>query len=258
VPPLRKDAPTIWAQMGRTSHDHRASLGYQEITRAAVEIADAEGVRALSMRRVAARLGSGTMSLYRHVATKEDLIDLMVDAVLGEEPVPPTTGDWRRDLAELARRSRRLARRHPWAIRFRLARLSHGPNGLAELEHGVACVSGLGLDIDGVVDFMNTVSAFTVGFVQAELAEEEARRDSGLSEPEWRVRMGPHVQRVIDSGLYPAFVRIVVEAEDYPDPDVTFERRLGMVLDGLAASLGPSSRHPRAVRPRRQRATLNV
>ena len=92
----------------------KAAPSRSAAVRAAIEIADNEGVEALSMRKVAARLGAGTMSLYRYVANKDDLLDLMVDAVIGEEPLPEEpSGDWRTELAEQARRARRSAQRHP-------------------------------------------------------------------------------------------------------------------------------------------------
>jgi AcrR family transcriptional regulator len=191
------------------------------------------------MRKVAARLGAGTMSLYRYVSGKDDLLDLMVDAVLGEDDLPDEpSGDWRSELAELARRTRRGARRHPWAIGFLLARPNLGPNALRGIEYAMAAVDGLGLDADRMLDMVSTVQAFVIGFVQAELAEVEAQRRTGLTQEQWRARVAPYVGQLVASGRYRFFERIVVEAEDFPDADATFERRLGYVLDGLAASLG--------------------
>lgn len=236
--PADGPSPVIWARLDRPGRRPQPALTHEQIVRAAVEIADAEGVEAVSMRKVAARLGAGTMSLYRYVASKDDLLDLMVDAVLGEDPLPEApSGDWRAELAGLARRSRTVAHRHPWAISFLLARPNLGPNALRQIEYAMAAVDGLGLDVDGMLDMVNTLTAFVTGFVQAELAEQEARRRTGLTDDQWRARMAPYVRRLIASGRHPYFERIVVEAEDYPDPDAVFERRLALVLDGLAANL---------------------
>jgi hypothetical protein len=122
-------------------------------------------------------------------------------------------------------------------ITFVVARPNFGPNFLRLLEYSMACVDGLDLEVDGMLDMVNTVSAFVVGFVQAELAEHEAQRRTALTEEQWRARMAPYVREVIATGRYPYFERIVVEAEDFPDADATFERRLAHVLDGLAANL---------------------
>jgi AcrR family transcriptional regulator len=231
-------SPVIWARLDRSTRRPQPALTHDKIVLAAIKIADHEGVEALSMRKLAARLGSGTMSLYRYVPSKDDLLDLMVDAVIGEEELPSKpSGDWRSELTGLARRTHRVARRHPWMLRFVLARPNLGPNALRQIEYAMAAVDGLGLDIDGMLDMVNTVNAFVTGFVQAELAEEEAQRRTGLNEEQWRARMAPYLRQLIATGRYPFLERIVVEAEDFPDVDTTFERRLALVLDGLAANL---------------------
>jgi Tetracyclin repressor-like, C-terminal domain len=83
-----------------------------------------------------------------------------------------------------------------------------------------------------------SVQAFVLGFVQAELADRAAQQATGMTEQEWRQRMAPYVTALIATGKYPYLDRIVRDAEDFPDPDELFERRLGYVLDGLAAGLG--------------------
>ena len=245
-------SPLVWERLDRPARRPQPSLTHEQIARAAIEIADSQGVQALSMRKVAARLGSGTMSLYRYVASKEDLLDLMVDAVIGEGLPDKPTGDWRSELAETARRVRASAHRHPWAIRYVLARPNFGPNALRSIEYSMACVDGLGLDIDGMLDVVSTVNAFVVGFVQAELAEKEARHRTGLTEEQWRARVSPYIRQLVATGRHPYFERIVVEAEDFPDIDSTFERRLSLVLDGVAAGLpdGRSRSAHRAHGPR--------
>jgi AcrR family transcriptional regulator len=246
-------SPVIWARLDRSARRPQPSLSHEQIVRAAIEIADAEGAEALSMRKVASKLGAGTMSLYRYVATKDDLLDLMVDAALGEEELPDEpSGDWRAELAEMARRSRRLGLRHPWMIGFIIGRPNFGPNLVRLLEYSMAGVDGLGLDADGMLDMTSTVSAFVAGFVQAELAEAEALRRTGLTEEQWRARMGPYIRELLATGRYPFMERIMIEAEDYPDADAMFERRLSFVLDGLAANLarraavGPGEPSPRS------------
>jgi AcrR family transcriptional regulator len=240
-------SPVIWARLDRSARRPRPSLTHDQIVEAAMEIADSEGVQALSMRKVASKLGAGTMSLYRYVANKDDLLDLMIDAVIGEEQPPDEpSGDWRSELAEQARRVRGGAHRHPWAIGLILARPNLGPNAVRSIEQAMAAVDGLGLDIDGMLDMVATVTAFVIGFVQAELAEEEARRRTGLTEEQWRARMAPYIRQLIATGRYPFLERIVVEAEDFPDIDATFERRLALVLDGLAAGIERRATPPRS------------
>ena len=94
-----------------------AALSRDEIVRAAIKVADAEGPDAISMRRIARELNAGTMSLYWHVASKEELLDLMIDSVQGEQLTPEPSGDWRADLRALTRSARAALHRHPWMVK---------------------------------------------------------------------------------------------------------------------------------------------
>src|SRR3954464_9024332 len=105
----------IWARPERTGRGPKPAFTRADIAAAAVRIADAGGLEAVSMRHVAGELGCGTMSLYNYVPRKEDLYELMADAVAGEYDLPESpSGDWRADMVALAHRSRAMMRRHPW------------------------------------------------------------------------------------------------------------------------------------------------
>lgn len=233
----------IWSRVERSSHGRRPSLTHGDIAAAAVRVADRDGIDALSMRRVAGDLGVGTMSLYRYVANKTELVDLMVDAVNAELGLPDDVGGWRDVLAEMARSMRRLVTAHPWAAGFG-ARPSLGPNTLAWIEQTSSRLDRSALTIDQVLDMGGTVSAFVTGFVQYEREQEHAAKTSGLSEEEWRMAIGPYLQDLLATGRYPYLERIVRDAEDYPDLDAVFERRLGYVLDGIGAGLGLGAGRP--------------
>jgi AcrR family transcriptional regulator len=221
----------------RPSRGPQPSRSRSEIAAAAVRVADADGVESVSMRRVAAEVGSGTMSLYRYVSSKDDLLDLMVDAVMGEMDLPAApSGDWRADLGLQARRGREVSLRHPWLGELSAGRPPLGPNSLRAVEFALGAVDGLGLDIDGMARLVGILTAFVRGFVQAELAEREARRRTGLTLDQWRATRAAYVRTLIDSGRYPMLRRVVLDAAD-PDPDRDFELALGQVLDGLAATL---------------------
>jgi AcrR family transcriptional regulator len=236
--------PVIWTRVERAASGPQPSLSYQRLARAAVEIADAEGLEALSMRKVAARLGAGTMSLYRYVRSKDDLIELMVDDVYGAAITDSRSGDWRVDLALVARNVRQASLRHPWLASYATTRPSFGPNLLAVIEHTLAALDGIGLDIDAMVDVWLTIMAFVNGYVLTELAEREAQRRSKLTQDEWRARMAPYVLHLVESGRHPMLARVVRDAENFPDPDEVFERRLGYVLDGLAATIPAGKGQP--------------
>jgi len=229
--------PVIWARPDRPARGPQPSLTRARIAAAAVAIADAEGLEAVSMRKVAAAVGAGTMSLYRYVSRKEDLIDLMSDQVLAELELPGSpSGDWRADLRMLARQGRALILRHPWSATLGLARPSLGPNQLGVTEFALRALDGLGLDIDTMMGMGATVSAFVRGFVQTEIAEREARRRTGMTEDQWRLSMAPYVRTILASGRYSMLSRVIVEGEDI-DPELAFERGVDWIIEGLALSL---------------------
>lgn len=105
--------PVIWLRPEQAPVGRPAERSRAEITAAAVELADLEGLDAVSMRRLAAALGTGAASLYRYVATRDDLLDLMTDSTAGEYRLPAPSGDWQADLLEIAHQARRIMRRHP-------------------------------------------------------------------------------------------------------------------------------------------------
>lgn len=240
MPPASGPEQVIWMRPERPARGPKPAYSRAEITTAAIKIADAEGLDALSMRRVAQQIGAGTMSLYRYVPRKSDLLELMTDAVIGENPPGTPSGDWRADLTALARGQRSTALRHPWLIELD-SRMGMGPNALRLIEYAFTAVDVLGLDIDAMMEIIGQVSAFVTGHVHEELTDEKSRRRAGLDREQWFRRQAPYLRQLIDSGGHPMLKRIIVDAElPHMDPDTRFERGLSRLLDGIAASL-PSS-----------------
>jgi AcrR family transcriptional regulator len=230
--------PIIWARLSGQGRGPLRTLDYAAITTAAIALADEDGIDAVSMRKVAGRMDHSPMSLYRHVGSKDDLTELMYDAVLGElDLAGMPSGNWRADVTRLAGEIRRLHHAHPWIARFG-HRPTLGPNARSFLEVGLACVDGLGLDMDGMLDLLSTAVQFTRGFVVEELGALEAQRRTGLDMAGYQRQAGPFITQLLQEGRFPYLKRLIIEAEDLPDPDVVFERRLAMVLDGLAAAVG--------------------
>lgn len=211
----------------------------EQITAAAIKIADAEGLEAVSMRRIAKEVGAGAMSLYRYLGSKEDLFVLMADAVEGEDPPPDTpSGDWRADLTGLARRERAIMHRHPWISAMAATRPTFGPNMLRLGEYSLSCVDGLGLSIDRMLTITTSVLGFVRGFVQVELAEAEASRRTGLTEEQWRRSQAPYIGQIMESGRYPLITKVILDAAiPHMDPDEQFQNGLDHLLDGISAQL---------------------
>jgi AcrR family transcriptional regulator len=204
--------------------------------RAAIAIADRDGLDALTMRRVAEQLGAGTMSLYWHVRNKDELIELMRDQVVGEQTLKAASGDWRSDLATFARDVRQTFLRHPWLASLLGGRPPLGPNSLRQDELSLAIVSGLEVDEQTRTAIPSAVYFFVVGYVLREGAEREVQRHTGVTEQEWRASVAPYIERVLASGEYPNLQRVVAGGGGLDD-DATFEFILEFLLDGTAARL---------------------
>jgi AcrR family transcriptional regulator len=175
---IAQEYEVIWTRPERAGKGPAPSHSRAEITAAAIALADSEGIDAVSMRKVAAKLGAGTGTLYRYLSRKDDLLDLMVDTVEGEDGGPaPLSGDWRHDLRAFARRARSIIHRHPWVA-----------------------VLAAGLSIDDMLVSVETLQAFVRGYTLGELAEQEAIRRSGLDRDQWMAAHAPYLQKIIADG----------------------------------------------------------
>ncbi|MET8487009.1 TetR/AcrR family transcriptional regulator C-terminal domain-containing protein [Streptomyces tendae] len=210
-------------------------LDRERIVAAAVALADEGGLAAVSVRKVAARLDAGPMRLYGFISTKDELFDLMVDAVYAEILAEERPGDWREALQGLAHRTRRAALRHHWLADLLGGRPALGPNGLAVTEATLAALDGLA-DVDTVMRAVETVSAYFTGAIRREVADLRAERDTGLSKTEWQRARGPHVTRTLATGRFPALAKAVHEGT-HVDAETSFTTGLDWVLDAVAARL---------------------
>jgi AcrR family transcriptional regulator len=165
------DLPEHGTRGPRPRHDRAA------ITVVAVRIADAEGLEAVSMRRVAAELGIANMSLYNYVPSREHLAQLMTDQLAGEYAYPATPApDPRAAIADLARQARDIAERHPWLAGLMQRPMPPGPNGLRYLDHFLGLLAGSGLDTGAKLEIIAMISGFATmyGAMQAALPAEPA------------------------------------------------------------------------------------
>ncbi|MEP7024008.1 MAG: TetR/AcrR family transcriptional regulator [Actinomycetota bacterium] len=166
--------------------------------REAVAIADADGLDAVTMRRVAQRLGTGAMSLYRHVPDKDSLVSLMIDTVLGdllaEQPMPADLG-WRAGLRLLAEETWQFCRRHRWYPEATIAQPPLTPNGTAGLEAALQLFDGYDLDIFTKGQFVSTVHLTVLHAAMNLAIEERARARVAMSDQEIFARASPFVQK---------------------------------------------------------------
>jgi AcrR family transcriptional regulator len=241
----------LWGTRKGPSRGPRPGLSVEEVVGAAIGIADAEGLSALSMRRVAERLGVSTMSVYTYVPGKGELVDLMVDEVMGEAVAPDATGGgWREELEGVARRNWELYRRHPWVLQVAAtSRPPLGPNVMAKYDRELRAVDGIGLtEVE-----MDSVLALVLGHVEGaarRAAEEaEAEKRTGKSDDEWWSANAPLLAKAFDPGRYPTAARVgPVAGAAYGaaySPEHAFEFGLGRVLDGVEALVRSRSVPPR-------------
>ncbi|RKH50208.1 TetR/AcrR family transcriptional regulator [Corallococcus llansteffanensis] len=237
--PRAKKAPLVWERPEPDRRPAPAPLSRERIVQAAIEIADKEGLDSVSLRKVGAALDAGPMRLYGYVATKEELLGLLVDEVYGEMNAEGRIrGDWRKALRALAHRTRRAAREHSWFIDLLGSRPHLGPNALAHLEASLAALSDTpGFeDIDTVMLAVGTVNAYVIGAIRTEASELRAELQSGRSKAEWQTETAPYIQRMLATGDFPTLARVVRDAS-HPSLDIVFDKGLDCVLDGIAARL---------------------
>jgi AcrR family transcriptional regulator len=210
-------------------------LSREIITRGAIALADKEGLASVSLRKVATALEATTMRLYGYLSTKEDLLELMVDAVYGEMLAAGALGQgWREALRTIARHMRQATRQHPWFIELVGGRPHFGPNAIAYLETSYAALAEARVfkDMDAIMQALSTVNAYVLGALRNEANHLGAQSESGMDPAEWQAAWWPYLERLIATGRFPMMARIVCEAT-HPPPDIEFERGLDCVLAGI-------------------------
>jgi AcrR family transcriptional regulator len=217
----------LWGTKPPPSRGRKPGMTLERIVAAAVELADAGGLDGVSMRRVADRLGIGTMSLYRYVPAKAELRDLMLDAVMGEAPAVSGATGWRDGLERYARASLEGYRRHPWLLRAVLTRGAMGPNQAAALDAVLRVLEGSDLSGGERMAVVGLVAGYVRGVAQQLAGDTRAARGSGGG-------FAPLIGGHLDPATYPALTGVWRD-EDLERAEAPFEFGLRRVLDGIAA-----------------------
>jgi len=225
---------TLGAPQG--SRGPRQRFSVDEVVRAAIAVADADGLPAFSMRKVADRLGLKLMSLYTYVPGRSELIGLMIDEVIGEDGFPPHSGDLRQRLTAVARQVWDDLHRHPWLLQVEY-RPWIGPHMSAKYEWQLSAIEGAGftdLEMDQVVTL---VEGFARSAAQQDIAARRAAEQSGMTDAEWWEINAPVLARVMPPGDFPISGRVGEAAgREYnaiADPERSFQFGLERILDGL-------------------------
>ncbi len=232
-------------QLSAGTRGPKQGLSVELVIRAAIEVADSDGIGKLSMRRVAERLGVSAMSLYTYVPGKDVLTDLMTDAVYVamERTTSASSLDWRARLEAVARDNLRMYLAHRWLVEVSTSRPPLGPGLIGKYEHELQAVAGIGLsDVE-----MDSVLTLVLDFVHATARRmteaSETTSQTGLDDEQWWASNAPLLSRVFDPGRYPTAVRVGTAAGEQHrgayDPAHAFEFGLARVLDGVASLIHP-------------------
>ncbi|WP_049569628.1 TetR/AcrR family transcriptional regulator [Streptomyces sp. SBT349] len=235
---LQAAVDLLWRMRQPGTRGPRGSLSVDRIVGTAIEIADAEGIGGVSMRKVAERLGVTTMSLYRYIPGKDDLLDLMFEMASG----PPTTsdwpGDWRGRLVAYAHACRGMLLNRPWMTDIPLSGPPMGPNNLAWMEVVLDSLTDSGLDQGDMVGVLMLLTNYVLSEVRQEITMGRAAPRTGVTYEEWGEVYGRLLTRVVSSGTYPALARVVEAGVFGPEStgaDEDFAYGLDFILDGIEA-----------------------
>jgi AcrR family transcriptional regulator len=225
----------IWARPERTGRGPKPAYSRADIAAAAVRIADADGLDAVSMRRVAAEIGCGTMSLYNYVPRKEDLYELMVDLISGEyELSGKPGGDWRADLLDFAHQALGIMRRHPWVVRVMSTVYAVSPNALRVLDRVLAGLESLDVPPGTKLELFGMVNGSVMTFVANEQANAERSRSVPWTAEQEQAVRGAYLRAQVAGGAYPHLAALFAQGMAPPDdPEATFDRMLNRLLDSF-------------------------
>jgi AcrR family transcriptional regulator len=228
-------------------HGPRQQLTIDRVVTAATALADAEGLDAVTMRRVASSLGVVPMTLYTYVPGKAELLDLMLDAAYLRMPRAGTSGQpWRQRVSAVAAENRALFEAHPWAAAVSTIRPPLGPGQMAKYEHELAALDGLGLDDIQMDAALTHVLTFVQAWAQAAADARATRGETATDDEQWWAARAPLLEKVLDPAAYPLATRVGTAAgtahQAAYHPQHAYEFGLQTILAGLAALIDAGHR----------------
>lgn len=236
--PLAPSLRLLWHGLPEPEKGPKPKLTLRQIVDAGIALADEAGLEGLSMRTLAKDLGVGTMSLYRYVPSKTELLALMLDAVTEPDPQERDAvgQNWRIFLEATAWSGRRLYLRHPWVIQANWTRPVMGPNSVAGLDLSMSGLKGLPLSDRQKMGVLTSLDSYVQGTARQEILWQKAAEESGVTDEEfWNYQL-PEMGAAMVSGRYPHLAALSEDTFDGSWED-TFVFGLTLFLDGLEQQL---------------------
>jgi AcrR family transcriptional regulator len=229
---LKASGQSIWIRPERSARGPVPEHSRAEIATAGITLADASGLGAVTMRSAAAAIGTAPASLYRYVATRDELVELMADQVYGEFCYAPPSGQAVADLLTLAQQARGLYHRHPWLLDVPATGDLPGPNAVAFIEHVLAALAGAGLTGPARLETIGLFSGVVRLFAQTEIGQQRAGQDTA----EWQGSMAGYLVRIAAAGQHPHLAAALADQPADGDPaqqEPLFDRAMTRILTGL-------------------------
>jgi AcrR family transcriptional regulator len=229
---------TAWGLRERASRGPKPALSLERIVGAAVKVAASEGLQAVSMSRIAGDLSAAPMSLYRYLPSKDDLLQLMADAVYEVAPPTPAPGEcWRSGLSRWAWANHAILRQHPWVVQIPIVGPPMMPNQVLWLERGLECLRDIGLEEGAKLSIMMLVAGLARNEVMVSAQVRSAFMAAATSDSDAMVSFDLLARRLADQERFPRFNEViragVLETPNAPDDEFRFG--LERVLDGIEA-----------------------
>ena len=240
---------SLWARPERAARGPAPEHSRAEIAAAGVRLADADGIGAVTMRSAAAAIGTAPASLYRYVASREELVQLMADQVYGEFSFSePGTGHPVPDLLELARQGLALYRRHPWLLDVPSTGNLPGPNAVAFIERSLAALAGADLTGPAKLETVGLFSGVVRLFAQTEIGQQRAGQETA----QWQESLARYLLELAAAGQHPHLAAALAEQPAASEPaasesaatdpvggEPAFDRAMTRILNGLLQPAHP-------------------
>lgn len=237
----------IWGHSRRGTRGPRSSLTLEQVARAAIDLADAEGLESVSMKRLAERLQVGTMTLYTYVPDKATLLLVMLDRAVSEVDLPEGVVDWQQHLRHCATALLDVYRRHTWMMQITVDGPPLAPSQMRYLESVLRALQPTGISPEESIDIAMSVSYYVLGAAKLTSGILQAEEAAGLSAEQSHAERVEAFSSVLDPAEFPMVLQVMTspaaEPRDMVD-SLGFEFGLDRLIDGICAHIG--ARQPRS------------